>query len=181
MTQMSNRSEQGKPASKEAETKKLRIRLAEAKGFSEVYEIVKETARRSLGAYRVGLMLYLDDLPLQVGAYHPMGSNTIVMNRTLLQIVESTAKSKNVVNAFTYTILLHEYLHALGHMEEQTVRPLVYRISSESFGEEHVASHLARLGPWSILKGLPLDEIEAPKRVIEIVKDLERQDQKYII
>jgi len=103
------------------------------------------------------------------------------MNRALLQIVESTAKSKNVVNAFIYTILLHEYLHAAGHMEEETVRPLVYKISNESFGEDHIASHLARLGPWSILKGLPLDEIEAPKRVIEIIKDLERQDQKYII
>jgi hypothetical protein len=155
--------------------------LAESKGFGEVYEIVKETTKRSLGSYRIGLMLYLDDLPLQLGAYHPVGSNAIVMNRALLQIVESTAKSKNVVNAFIYTILLHEYLHAVGHMEEENVRPLVYKISNESFGEDHIASHLAKLGPWSILKGLPLDEIEAPKRVIEIIKDLERQDQKYII
>lgn len=166
---------------KEAEMRKLRVRLAEAKGFSEVYEIVKDTVKRSLGTYRVGLMLYLDDLPLQLGAYHPVGSNAIVMNRTLLQIVESTAKSKNVVNAFVYTILLHEYLHGLGYLEEYAVRPLVQRVSSESFGENHVATHMARLGPWSILKGLPLDEVEAPKRVIEIVKDLEKEEQKYII
>ena len=144
-------------------------------------KLSKIQPKKSLGEYRVGLMLYLDNLPLQVGAYHPVGSNAIVMNRTLLQIVESTAKSKNVVNAFVYTILLHEYLHALGYLEENTVRPLVYKISNESFGEEHIAPHLARLGPWSILKGLPLDEIEAPKRVVEIVKDLEKQDQKYII
>jgi len=174
-------SEPDKRDSEEADIKRFRIRLAESKGFGEVYEIVKETTKRSLGAYRIGLMLYLDDLPLQLGAYHPVGSNAIVMNRALLQIVESTAKSKNVVNAFIYIILLHEYLHVLGHMEEETVRPLVYKISNESFGEDHIASHLARLGPWSILKGLPLDEIEAPKRVIEIVRDLERQDQKYII
>jgi len=126
-------------------------------------------------------MLYLDDLPLQVGAYHPVGSNSIVMNRALLQIVESTTKSRNVVNSFIYTILLHEYLHALGYEEESTVRPMVLNVTNESFGEHHTATHLARLGPWSILKGLPLDELEAPKRVIEIVKDLEEQDQRYII
>lgn len=166
---------------KEAEMRKLRVRLAQAKGFGDVYEIVKDTVKRSLGMHRVGLMLYLDDLPLQLGAYHPVGSNAIVMNRALLQIIESTAKSKNVVNAFAYSILLHEYLHALGYLEEYTVRPLVQRVSSESFGENHIATHLARLGPWSILKGLPLDEVEAPKRVIEIAKDLEREDQKYII
>jgi len=161
--------------------KEFRVRLAEAKNLSEVYEIVKDTVKRSLGRYRVGLMVYLDDLPLQLGAYHPVGSNAIVVNRALLQIVESTAKSRNVINAFIYTILLHEYLHSLGYLEEYSVRPLVYKISNESFGENHIASHLARLGPWSILKGLPLDEVEAPKRVVEIVRDLERENQRYII
>jgi hypothetical protein len=166
---------------KESAVREFRIHLADAKSLSDVYEIVKDTVKRSLGRYRVGLMVYLDDLPLQLGAYHPLGSNAIVVNRALLQIVESTSKSRNVINAFTYTILLHEYLHSLGYVEENEVRPLVYKISNESFGENHVASHLARLGPWSVLKGLPLDEVEAPKRVVEIVKDLERENQRYII
>lgn len=161
--------------------REFRLRLAEAKSLSDVYEIVKDTVKRSLDRYRIGLMVYLDDLPLQLGAYHPLGSNAIVVNRALLQIVESTAKSRNVINAFIYTILLHEYLHSLGYVEEYSVRPLVYKISNESFGENHIASHLAKLGPWSILKGLPLDEIEAPKRIVEIVKDLERENQRYII
>jgi hypothetical protein len=166
---------------KESAVREFRIRLADARSLSDVYEIVKDTVKRSLGRYRVGLMVYLDDLPLQLGAYHPLGSNAIVVNRALLQIVESTAKSRNVINGFTYTILLHEYLHSLGCVEENEVRSLVYKISNESFGENHVASHLARLGPWSVLKSLPLDEVEAPKRVVEIVKDLERENQRYII
>jgi hypothetical protein len=173
--------ESARTSQKDTEVRENRIRLAKANGFAEVYEIVKDSVKSSLGRYRIGLMLYLDDLPLQVGAYHPVGSNSIVMDRALLQIVESTAKSKNVVNAFIYTILLHEYLHALGYEEEYTVRPMVLNVTNESFGEHHIATHLARLGPWSILKGLPLDELEAPKRVIEIVKDLEKQDQRYII
>jgi hypothetical protein len=178
---LNNPSELGGSDVKESAVKEFRIRLADVKSLSDVYEIVKDTVKRSLGRYRVGLMVYLDDLPLQLGAYHPLGSNAIVVNRALLQIVESTAKSRHVINAFTYTILLHEYLHSLGYVEENKVRPLVYKISNESFGENHVASHLARLGPWSILKGLPLDEVEAPERVVEIVKDLERENQRYII
>lgn len=79
---MSNSDEPEAFDATEAEMRKLRVRLAEAKGFGDVYEIVRDTVKRSLGTYRVGLMLYLDDLPLQLGAYHPVGSNAIVMNRT---------------------------------------------------------------------------------------------------
>ncbi len=85
-----------------------RSKLDRAKDFNDVYEIVKDTVKRSLGRYRVGLMLVLDDLPIQVGAYHSVGSNSIVMNRLFLQIIQATASSRLVINSFIYTILLHE-------------------------------------------------------------------------
>lgn len=158
-----------------------RSRLEKAQGYSDVWEIVKDTVRDSLGEHRVGIMLFLDDLPLQVGAYHPLGTNNIVLNRTLVQIAEAATQSRKLVNAFVYSLLVHEYLHATGHIPETEVRPLVYRISRECFGEDHVVTRLAEKGPWSLLKGVPLNEIEAPKRVIEIVKDFERADQDYIV
>ena len=157
-----------------------RQRLDNAKDFNTVYELVKDTVKRTIRAYRVGLMLVLDDLPLQVGAYHGVGSNSIVMNRLFLQIVQATASSKRVVNAFIYTILLHEYLHALGFLPESDVRPLVYRISLKSFGEDHIATRLAEFGPWVLLKDVPIGVIEAPKRVAEIVKNFEGTNQRYI-
>jgi len=157
-----------------------RSRLDHAKDFSDVYDVVKDTVKRAIGGYRVGLMLILDDLPLQVGAYHAVGSNTIVMNRLFFQIVQTTASSKRVVNAFVYTILLHEYLHALGFLPESDVRPLVYRISLKSFGEDHIATRLADVGPWTLLKDVPVGVIEAPKRVAEIVKNFEGTNQRYI-
>ena len=49
-------------------------RLENASNFAEVYEVVKDTVKQSLGKYRMGMMLYLHDLPLQVGAYHPLGA-----------------------------------------------------------------------------------------------------------
>jgi len=87
-----------------SEVEKYRMRLDEAKGFGKVYEIVKETVKRSMGKYRVGMMLFLEDLPLQVGAYHPVGTNNIIMNRSLTQIIEAATKSRRVINSFIYSI-----------------------------------------------------------------------------
>jgi hypothetical protein len=151
-----------------------------ADGYSKIWDIVKDTAKVTLGEHRVGIMLFLDDLPLRLGAYHPLGTNNIVLNRTLVEIVDASTKSRRLVNAFVYILLLHEYLHALGHVPESRVRRLVYEVSSESFGEDHVVSRLARAGPWSLLKDVPLDAIEAPKRVMEIVRDFEQAGRKYI-
>jgi len=160
---------------------KYRSRLEKAQGFGEVWDIVKDTVESSLNEHRVGMMLFLDDLPLRLGAYHPLGTNNIVLNGALVRIVEAATNSKRLVNAFVYVLLLHEYLHALGHVDEAEVRPLVYQISRECFGEGHVATRLAETGPWSLLKDIPLDVIDVPKHVMEIVKDFEKANQKYIV
>ena len=156
-------------------------RINKAEGFSEVWEIVKDTVKDSLDEHRVSMMLFLDNLPLHLGAYHPLGTNNIVLNRTLVEIVEASTKSKQLVNAFVYSMLVHEYLHALGHVPEAEVRSLVYKISRECFGEDHIVTRLAEESPWALLKDIPLREIEAPSRAMEIVKDFEKPNQKYII
>ena len=161
--------------------KKYRSRLENAQGFGEVWETVKDTVKSSLDERRVGMMLFLDDLPLRLGAYHPLGTNNIVLNRALVHIAEVATKSKLLVNAFVYILLLHEYLHALGRQSEAQVRPLVYKISRESFGEDHIATKLVETGPWSLLKDIPIDVIDVPKRVMEIVKDFEKATEKYIV
>ena len=66
-----------------------------------------------------------------------MVTNNVVLNRALVNIVEAT-KSKRLVNAFIYVLSLHEYLYALGRQSEAQVRPLVYKISSGSFGPGHI-------------------------------------------
>ncbi|MBX5327320.1 MAG: hypothetical protein ACQXXH_04870 [Candidatus Bathyarchaeia archaeon] len=166
-----------------AERKKLEdyaSRLENAQNYSEIWEIVKETTRSSLGLYRVGIMLFLDDLSLNIGAYHPFGTNNIVLNRALVQVVEAATKSRKLVNAFVYVLLLHEYLHALGYVAESDVRPMVNEIAEKSFGKDSIVTKLAEKGPWTLLEGIPLNAIQAPKRVMEIVKDFEKSTQKYI-
>jgi len=125
-------------------------------------------------------MLFLDDLPLQLGAYHPVGTNNIVLNRALVEIVEASVSSKRVVNALIYNLLLHEYLHALGEYSEVEVRRMVVTVARESFGEEHIVTMIARKTPWILLKNIPLEAVNAPKRVMQIVKDFEETD-KYVV
>ncbi|MGB9756268.1 MAG: hypothetical protein ACPLVJ_00595 [Candidatus Bathyarchaeales archaeon] len=158
----------------------FRSRLENAKNYGEVWEIVKDSVYFSLRKRRGGMMLFLDDLPIQLGAYHPFGTNNIILNRRLIHIVEATLKSKRVVNALIYNLLLHEYLHALGEFSEVEVREMVYEIARKCFGEEHIASVIAKKSPWALLKGIPLEVVDVPRRVMEIVKDFEKTD-KYIV
>jgi len=175
------RDEEPKAENELSKVESYRLRIDEAEGFSGVWEIVKETVKVSLGKHRLGMLLFLDDLPLHLGAYHPVGTNNIVLNRSLLNIVEAVTKSKKLVNAFVYSILTHEYLHALGHISEAEVRSLVYDISKQCFGEDHIVTTLAEKTPWSLLKGIPLNDITLPKQAMEIVKDFEKPNQRYIV
>jgi hypothetical protein len=158
-----------------------RLKIDEAEGFSGVWEIVKETVKATLGEHRQGMLLFLDDLPLHLGAYHQVGTNNIVLNRSLLNIVETVTKTKKLINAFVYSILTHEYLHALGHISEAEVHSLVYDVSKRCFGEDHIVTTLAEQTPWALLKGIPLREIAVNKQDMELIKDLEKPNHHYII
>lgn len=159
---------------------KFRKSLETAESYAEVWQIAKDTVEFSLGKRRGSMMLFLDDLPLQLGAYHPLGTNNIVLNRALVEIVEASMSSKRVVNALVYNLLLHEYLHALGEWSEVEVRRMVVEVARKCFGEEHIATVIARKTPWILLKNIPFEAVNAPKRVMHIVKDFEKTG-KYIV
>jgi hypothetical protein len=154
--------------------------LGEAKDYAEVWKIVKETTMYTLNKRRDSIMLFLDDLPLQLGAYYPVGTNNIVLNRALVEIIEASMKDKPAVNALIYNLLLHEYLHALGEMSETGVRREVVEVAKKSFGEKHIATLVACKSPWVLLKDLRLGPYCSPKRVMEIVRDFEKTG-KYVV
>ncbi len=110
-------------------TEQFGVSLDKAKNYAEVWQIVKETAEFALGKRRNSMMLFLDDLPLQLGAYHSVGTNNIVLNRALVEIVEASLSDKPTVNALVYNLLLHEYLHALGELSETGVRREVVEVA----------------------------------------------------
>jgi hypothetical protein len=155
-------------------------RLDASRDFGDVFELVKKSAERSLGQRRAGLMLYLAKLPKHIGAYHTMGTNGIVMNRTVLDMVTHGARSLREINSYVYSILLHEYLHSLGYVEEKDVRKIVYDISLEMFGPEHPATQIASKGPGSMFPEISLHEVPTETPDVEVIPDLERSSQRYI-
>ncbi len=154
--------------------------LDKAQNYGEVWQIVQQTAEYALGKRRNSMMLFLDDLPLQLGAYYPVGTNNIVLNRALVDVVEVSFTDKPTVNALVYNLLLHEYLHALGDMSEIGVRRDVAVVAQKSFGEQHIATVLARKSPWVLLKNLPLGPMNTRKGAMEIVRDFEKTG-RYIV
>ncbi|MGA2680935.1 MAG: hypothetical protein ABSF44_03950 [Candidatus Bathyarchaeia archaeon] len=162
------------------ETERFGKGLDEAKNYGEVWQIVKETVQFALSTRRDSMMLFLDDLPLQLGAYYPVGTNNIVLNRALVEIVEASVSSKPTVNALVYNLLLHEYLHALGDLTEAGVRRGVVQVATKCFGDQHIATVVARKSPWVLLKDIPLGPQTGPKRIMQIVKDFEKTS-KYIV
>ena len=168
------------PASPSGKQVEYAGKLDRCEDFRDVFALVKESVKDALGMERTGLMLYLRDLPMKVGAYHQLGTNGIIMNRILLeQVVQATA-SRLEVNAFIYFILLHEYLHTLGLIDEMRVRHLTYQVTEETFGSAHVATKIAVEGPWSLIKLMPFHASRPYERGVEIVRDFEDPSSNYI-
>jgi len=151
--------------------------LENSRDYGDVFDVVKKAVKQSIGRERAGLMLYLGNLPLQVGAFHGVGSNGIVVNRKLLSSISFETIAE--LNSYVFTLLLHEYLHSLGYMDEGNVRRLVYEISRENFGEDHPAARFARDPP---LPRIPPSELQpgTEEPELEIIRDFDRSSTSYI-
>lgn len=155
-----------------------------AEDLSGIFDIVKSVVKEFLGRERSGLMLGLADLGGQpgffVGAFYPVGSNIIVMNKTPMRAVEAT--KPHLYKAYCFHILLHEYLHTIGILDERKNRIITAVISEKAFGNNHAVALIAkdfnRVFPevmYSTLGWQPSDEMR-----IEIIPDFDRSSVSYI-
>jgi hypothetical protein len=155
-------------------------RLDLCEDFRDVFELVKKSAERSLKKRRAGLTLYLAKLPSQIGAFHTIGTNGIILNRNTLDRITRGARSLREIRSYVYSILLHEYLHSLGYTQESDVRRLVCDISLETFGRDHSATKIASKGPSAVLPDVTFDELPSEKPDIEMIPHLECSSDSYI-
>ncbi len=154
--------------------------LDRCEGFGDIFEVVKKSVYQTIGRHRAGLTLYLAELPANVGAFHQVGSNSIVMNKALLEVVERSSRTRREKNAFVYSILLHEYLHSLGYFDEAKARQIALHVAKESFGEGHVSTKLC--SPRGPLAFFP-EVLGARGRFtgeFEVVKDFDRTPNSYL-
>jgi hypothetical protein len=129
-------------------------RLDTPTDFSGIYVVVREAVRRVLHRERPGLGLALSNLPPQLGAYWQVTGNLIVLNEGLVQAMREQSSSTQEFNSFVFVILAHEYLHALGYLEEDAVRPVTARVARECFGADHPATRMAEGDLWRMYPGL---------------------------
>src|SRR5919112_1722536 len=100
-------------------------KLVHVKDFNETFELVKSAVDAKFKMHRAGLSLVLQVLPTQLGAYHVLGSNMIMVNKRILEIIKSK-KSLLEYNAYVFMVLCHEYLHSFGIIDENQVRKMTY-------------------------------------------------------
>lgn len=164
--------------------KSYATKLDEAKNIGDIFEIVKEVVRKAMDTGRAGLTLGLAEMGggrnFWIGAFYPVGSNIIVMNRTPLRRIFETDPS--LFNAYVFTILLHEYIHSLGYIDENKTRNMVYWISQEIFGEDHIVTEMAKdIGKFFPNLVYPTMGYSPRNLEIEMVDDFDRSSINYII
>ena len=158
-------------------------RLERAKDLPEIFELVKDTVRATLGISRGGLMLGLADLgggkEQWIGGLYPVATNVIVMNRRPLNIIKVT--KPELYKSYVYHVLLHEYIHSLGVMDEGETRRKAYEVSKASFGRGHIATAIAE----DLSKVLPFvtypGQMPMPENAdMELVKNFDYSSASYI-
>lgn len=154
-------------------------RLDGARSFDDVYRIVKLAVEERLGLRRAGMGLVLAELPNHLAAFHEVGTNSIVLNRVLLNAVASISKSRRELNSYVFVVLLHEYLHTLG-IDELRTRDLVRDIVLSIFPSDHIAVKMATTSIYDVypeLRNIPnVSRGSEP----ELIKDFDTDSATYI-
>ncbi|HXZ23409.1 MAG TPA: hypothetical protein VEH08_01605 [Methanomassiliicoccales archaeon] len=157
-------------------------KLEKAKTIADVYEVVKDAVHACEGWSRAGLMLGLAELGSDadsvVGGLHPLGSNIIILNKMPMRRVKEARPE--LLKPYLFHVLLHEYLHTIGIVEEELTQERVKEISLRLFGPEHLVTKLAE----DITQFLPFIrypfELPLPEGTeIELVEDFDRSSADY--
>ena len=158
--------------------------LEKAKNFADIFHLVKSAVKNCLGTDQAGLLLGLSDLGAYgnayLGAFYSFDANTIVINKRPLNKIKNT--NPNLYNPYIFHVLLHEYIHSLGILEEDQVKILVYEISQKNFGKNHAATQMALNSEKFIPNLVFEDNFEPPEDLsIEFVSGIDRENTDYIM
>src|SRR3989338_1966396 len=119
--------------------------LKDAKTIAEIFELVKDGVYDTMGHKRPGLMLGLTELQADqkklIGGFHPLGSNFIIINKAPLRKIME--KNKKLYQPYVFHMLLREYMHSFGIMDETLLKQNVKKISEKLFGKQHMVTALS--------------------------------------
>jgi len=120
-------------------------RLDNSKTLADIFEVVKAAVWESRRKSRGGLMLGLANLGNHpqgfFGAFYPVGSNVIVMNKIPLERIKETRPE--IYKPYIFHVLLHEYLHSVGFVDELVCRDRARAIAESLFGPGHLVTRIS--------------------------------------
>ncbi|MDD1749140.1 MAG: hypothetical protein LUO89_04620 [Methanothrix sp.] len=160
-----------------------RTRLDEAKSLPDIFELVKSLVLKSMSKSRGGLMLGMANLGNHpqgfFGGFFTTGSNVIVLNKIPLQRIKETRPE--LYKPYVFHVLLHEYIHSLGYLDEADVKSKVFKITREALGEEHLATQVAA-NAGEFIKNLAYPDVswKAEDEGLELVQGFDRSSVSYI-
>ncbi len=158
-------------------------RLKEAKGLPEIFELVKLAVIKTRKKRRGGLMLGIGDLGNHpkgfLGAFYPVATNIIVMNKIPMERIKET--DPDLYKPYVFHVLLHEYIHALGDVDELSTRRTTYEITKEVFGPDHLATKISE-DYTQFFPNLVYPEVAwSPKSLdFELVENFDKSSASYI-
>lgn len=157
-----------------------RAKVAALKDFGETFELVKSAVLQKFSMHRAGLSLVLQTMPSNLGAYHILGSNIIVMNSYLLKAIRGVAASTDEYNSYVFMVLAHEYLHSLGIVDENAVRQMTFELCNWMLGGDHAATRMSREDPSSLYPQLRSLMQATFSQDFQLVGNFDRTNQTYI-
>ena len=120
--------------------------LDQARSLADLFELVKRGVSAVVGRTRAGLMLALADLGNHpqgfLGAFYPIATNVIVMNKVPLLRIQET--NPELYKPYAFYILLHEYLHSVGFVDELVCRDRARAIAESLFGPNHLVTRISQ-------------------------------------
>lgn len=114
--------------------------------FSGLFNLVRDIIDFKMHKKRTHILLGLLELGFNrggfIGGLHLGGTNEIFLNKSALKVMEKESKPE-YYKAYVFILLLHEYIHSVGVMNELRTRKLTRVIATEIFGTTHPVSKLA--------------------------------------
>jgi len=158
------------------------------KQIPDLFEDVKRHVERVIHRHRAGLTLGFIEMGVSnqgfIGGMFFSGGTMILMNSTALRILITQKElTDEIIVNYVYHILLHEYIHSLGYLNEMECRKITYHVTNETYtDEEHPAHVMASKGIGAYFPKLtyaPGNYQLGPGTRIERIKNFDKSSQTY--
>lgn len=157
-------------------------KLNEARDLKDIFDLVREVVMDTFAIKRSKLIIAAGDIETNeqyvLGGFFSPRDNAIVINKKILGSIKKI--NPEIFKSYLFHILLHEYLHSVGFIDENEVRKIAFLISNKNFGFNHEATKIA-LNPGNYIKNLvTYNENEFYNNQRNIIKNQEENEDESI-